>query len=162
MTSFETRLHTEHKERLARFSAAAIRHDAIPFEIEELHDSIEPPEPAPPSPVSDEQIREAHALLQSKGLLNQVDIIQRAVLAKFPGVTLSDLRSSRKTAKVVLPRQIGMYLCKELTNKSFPDIGRRFGGRDHTTIMHAVKKVTKMVRENEVFAQFVNRIRETI
>lgn len=162
MTSFETRLHAEHKARLARFSAAAIRHDAIPFEIEEPLDSVEPPEPVPPSPVSDEQIREAHALLQSKGLLNQVDIIQRAVLAKFPGVTLSDLRSSRKTAKVVLPRQIGMYLCKELTNKSFPDIGRRFGGRDHTTIMHAVKKITGMVRDNEVFAGFVNRIRETI
>jgi chromosomal replication initiator protein len=119
------------------------------------------PEPVLP-PIIDEQIREAHAILQSKGLLNQIDIIQRAVLAKFPGVLLSDLKSNRRTAKVVLPRQIGMYLCREMTNKSLPDIGRRFGGRDHTTVIHAINKITGMIRDNEVFANFVNGIRELV
>jgi chromosomal replication initiator protein len=152
------RLHAEHKARQARFSAAATKHKMAPFEITVPRNV---PEPVLP-PISDEQIKEAQEILQKKGLLNQVDIIQRVVLAKFPQVTLADLKSNRRTAKVVLPRQIGMYLCKELTNKSYPDIGRRFGGRDHSTVIHSVRKITEMVRDNEVFAQFINRMRDMI
>ena len=158
MTSFEMRLHAERKARLARFEKASAKYNMAPFEITVPR---EPPEPVLP-PISDEQIKEAQEILQRKGFVSQVEIIQRVVLAKFPHVTLSDLKSNRRTAKVVLPRQIGMYLCKELTNKSYPDIGRRFGGRDHTTVIHAVKKITEMVRDNEVFARFISDMREAI
>jgi chromosomal replication initiator protein len=95
-------------------------------------------------------------------LINKVDIVQRAVLTKFPDVTLHDLRSNRRTAKVVTPRQIAMYLCREMTNKSLPDIGRRFGGRDHTTVLHAVNKVTGRMIDDPDFARLVNSIREII
>jgi chromosomal replication initiator protein len=59
-------------------------------------------------------------------------------------VTRADLLSSRRTAVVVKPRQIAMYLAKTLTLRSLPEIGRRFGGRDHTTVLHAVRKIESL------------------
>ena len=53
----------------------------------------------------------------------------------------ADILSSRRTAVVVKPRQVAMYLAKTLTMRSLPEIGRRFGGRDHTTVLHAVRKI---------------------
>ena len=160
MTSFEMRLHAEHKARLARFAEAATKHNTVPFEITVPRKPVETAPALPP--ISDEHIKEAHEILRRKGFLSQVEVVQRVVLAKYPHVTMADLKSNRRSMKVVLPRQIGMYLCKELTNKSYPDIGRRFGGRDHTTVLHAVKKIARMVRENEVFAQFIDSMREMI
>jgi chromosomal replication initiator protein len=55
------------------------------------------------------------------------------------------LLSSRRTANVVRPRQIAMYLAKTLTLRSLPEIGRRFGGRDHTTVLHAVRKIESLI-----------------
>ncbi len=70
----------------------------------------------------------------------RVDDILRVVTKQF-GVTLADILSQRRTANVVRPRQIAMYLAKTLTLRSLPEIGRRFGGRDHTTVLHAVRKM---------------------
>jgi chromosomal replication initiator protein len=56
-------------------------------------------------------------------------------------VSRADILSSRRSASVVKPRQIAMYLAKILTLRSLPEIGRRFGGRDHTTVLHAVRKI---------------------
>lgn len=69
-----------------------------------------------------------------------VDNIKRTV-AEYYKVKLSDLDSKRRHASIVLPRQVAMYLCKELTSKSLPNIGEQFGGRNHTTVMHACKKI---------------------
>lgn len=66
--------------------------------------------------------------------------IQR-VVADFYGVGVMDLRSARKTQPVTFYRQIAMYLCKELTTNSLPAIGRQFGGRDHTTVLHSFRKI---------------------
>jgi chromosomal replication initiation ATPase DnaA len=151
------RLHAEHKARLARFEAAAARHVSMQF-----FKSEQEPKTPPLPPIADAQIEEAHEILHRCGLINKVDIVQRAVLTKFPDVTLHDLRSNRRTAKVVTPRQIAMYLCREMTNKSLPDIGRRFGGRDHTTVLHAVNKVTGRMIDDPDFARLVNSIREII
>ena len=54
---------------------------------------------------------------------------------------LSDMSSSRRSINIARPRQIAMYLCKEITSFSYPEIGKAFGGKDHTTVMHAVKKI---------------------
>ena len=70
-----------------------------------------------------------------------IDMIQRAVARHF-NVTRHDMLSERRTADIVLPRQIAMYLCKALTLRSMPEVGRRFGGRDHTTVLHAIRKIT--------------------
>jgi chromosomal replication initiation ATPase DnaA len=70
----------------------------------------------------------------------KVEMIQRAVINHF-GLTFPELKSHRRMAKFARPRQIAMYLCRELVNKSLPEIGRLFGGRDHTTVLHAAKRV---------------------
>ena len=70
----------------------------------------------------------------------KIEDIQKLVANHYQ-VSRSDLLSSRRTATVVRPRQIAMYLSKVLTLRSLPEIGRRFGGRDHTTVLHAVRKI---------------------
>lgn len=77
----------------------------------------------------------------------RIEQIQRAVCERFK-VARNDLLSSRRTANVVHPRQIAMYLAKTMTLKSLPEIGRRFGGRDHTTVLHAVRKMSRLVQTN--------------
>ncbi|MBV9113438.1 MAG: chromosomal replication initiator protein DnaA [Hyphomicrobiales bacterium] len=77
----------------------------------------------------------------------RVEEILKLVSAHF-NVTRADLLSSRRTASVVRPRQIAMYLSKTLTLRSLPEIGRRFGGRDHTTVLHAVRKIEGLIGEN--------------
>lgn len=66
--------------------------------------------------------------------------IQKVVAAHF-GMRLADILAHRRTAEVVRPRQIAMYLAKILTLKSYPELGRRFAGRDHTTVLHGVRKI---------------------
>jgi chromosomal replication initiator protein len=70
----------------------------------------------------------------------KIEDIQKLVASHY-SVTRADILSSRRTATVVKPRQIAMYLAKTLTLRSLPEIGRRFGGRDHTTVSHAVRKI---------------------
>ena len=72
----------------------------------------------------------------------KIEDIQKLVASRF-NVSRADILSSRRTAAVVKPRQIAMYLSKILTLRSLPEIGRRFGGRDHTTVLHAVRKIGK-------------------
>ncbi len=70
----------------------------------------------------------------------KIEDIQKLVASHY-NVTKADMLSARRTANVVRPRQIAMYLAKTLTPRSLPEIGRRFGGRDHTTVLHAVRKI---------------------
>jgi chromosomal replication initiator protein len=68
----------------------------------------------------------------------------RAVVATFYRIPLAEIDAKHRHWPVILPRQVAMYLCKTLTSRSFPEIGRRFGGRDHTTVLHAVRKIEKL------------------
>lgn len=77
----------------------------------------------------------------------KIDDILR-VLTKHFGVQRGDLLSSRRNRSIVRPRQIGMYLAKTLTARSLPEIGRRFGGRDHTTVLHAIRKVEELLQQD--------------
>jgi chromosomal replication initiator protein len=74
-------------------------------------------------------------------------------------ISEGDLYSGRRTHNVVLPRQITMYLAKVCTGRSYPEIGRRLGGKDHTTILHGVRKIEKMMAESPTFASEVNSLR---
>ena len=65
----------------------------------------------------------------------------KSEVAKFYGITIKDMDSSKRSRNIVVPRQIAMYLCKEMTDNSLPQIGKQFGGRDHTTVLHACKKI---------------------
>jgi hypothetical protein len=72
-----------------------------------------------------------------------IEMIQRAV-CKHTGISITDMKCGRRTANLVRPRHMAMYLAKTLTKKSLPYIGRRFGGKDHTTILSAVSKIQKL------------------
>ena len=80
--------------------------------------------------------------IQEKKKVVTVEDIQRAVTERFQIKTV-ELKSKRRTKNLVLPRQICMFLCRELTNLSFPEIGKHFGGKDHSTVIHACKQIEK-------------------
>ncbi len=84
------------------------------------------------------------------------------VVSKHYGVTRADLLSSRRTANVVRPRQIAMYLAKVLTLRSLPEIGRRFGGRDHTTVLHAVRKIEGLVQGDKALSEEIEVLKRML
>ncbi len=111
-----------------------------------------------------ERVDELLANICRKGEPKRVRIedIQR-VVARHYNVSKSELLSNRRTRTIVRPRQIAMYLAKMLTPRSLPEIGRRFGGRDHTTVLHAVRKIegnaagdTKLSQELELLKRLIN------
>jgi Bacterial dnaA protein helix-turn-helix len=87
--------------------------------------------------------------------------IQRAVAAEF-GLSWKIMFTASRHGRVVLPRQIAIYLTRELIGVSLQEIGRRFGGRDHTTILHAVNKIQKMMDADACFAGGIDRLRAAI
>ncbi len=84
-------------------------------------------------------------ILRASNTRISVEEIQKHVASKY-NIRVSDLHSARRAKAIARPRQIAMYLCKMLTQHSFPDIGRKFGGRDHTTIMYGVRKIEELVK----------------
>jgi chromosomal replication initiator protein len=68
------------------------------------------------------------------------------------------MTSSRRARMVARPRQVAMYLAKQLTQRSLPEIGKRFGGRDHTTVMHAVRKIEELTRIDQALAEDVEML----
>ena len=84
--------------------------------------------------------------------------IQKAV-ADYFGVTVDDLLSRRRTRNITLPRQVAMYLARELTDESLPRIGQEFGGRDHTTVIHACDKIRAEQEMDPALARAVQEIK---
>jgi chromosomal replication initiator protein len=91
----------------------------------------------------------------------KIEDIQRLV-ANHYNVSRQDILSSRRTATVVRPRQIAMYLSKALTPRSYPEIGRRFGGRDHTTVLHAVRKIEELSGKDSVLAGEIDLLKRML
>ena len=90
-----------------------------------------------------------------------IDEIQRKV-AEHYNLRMADMHSARRARNVARPRQVAMYLAKQLTARSLPEIGRKFGGRDHTTVMHAVRKVEELIEEDAQIAQDVDVVRRAL
>jgi chromosomal replication initiator protein len=86
-----------------------------------------------------------------------VDEIQKTVAEHF-NLKQADLLSERRTRAVARPRQIAMWLCKQHTTRSYPDIGRRFGGRDHTTVLHGVRKIEELMPKDDQIAKDVETL----
>ncbi len=86
-----------------------------------------------------------------------IESIQK-VVCEFFRIRPTDLRSKRRTRTIAVPRQVAMYLCRRHTNASFPVIGDRFGGRDHSTVIHAVQVIERKVREDPTFQASVERL----
>jgi chromosomal replication initiator protein len=86
-----------------------------------------------------------------------VDFIQRCVAEEY-GVSVADLKLKRRNKTIVLPRQVAMYLSRELTDLSFPEIGNYFGGKDHTTVLHSYNKIKEELCSDELLKDKVQRI----
>jgi chromosomal replication initiator protein len=91
----------------------------------------------------------------------KIEDIQR-IVARHYNVSRADILSARRTATVVRPRQIAMYLSKVLTLRSLPEIGRRFGGRDHTTVLHAVRKIDGLLHSDNSLAEDVDLLKRML
>jgi len=90
-----------------------------------------------------------------------MDRIQRVICEEF-GLELNDMVSKRRAQVVARPRQIAMSLCKSLTRKSLPEIGRKFGGRDHTTVLHAVKRIAELRAQDPELDARVAQIEQSL
>ena len=91
----------------------------------------------------------------------RIEDIQR-IVSRHYNVSRQEMISNRRTRTIVKPRQIAMFLAKTMTPRSFPEIGRRFGGRDHTTVLHAVRKIENLLQEDNKLSHEVELLRRLI
>ena len=102
-----------------------------------------------------------HDVLRAHEKRVSIEEIQRKV-AEHYNLRLTDMVSARRARNVARPRQVAMYLAKQLTQRSLPEIGRRFGNRDHTTVMHAVSRVSELMAADVGFAEDVALLRKML
>jgi chromosomal replication initiator protein len=100
-------------------------------------------------------------LLRSHERRVTIDEIQRRV-AEHYNIRLSEMTSDRRARAVARPRQVAMYLAKQLTTRSLPEIGRKFGGRDHTTVIHAIRKIEELKLADPALAEDVELLRRML
>lgn len=144
MSSLQQALHQAHLARLARIESRAYRPaPAAPVVV---------PEPEPAAPPHRTWFR-----IVGVGVPLIRDI--QEVVADFYGFSIIDLHSQRRDFPLARVRQIAMYLAKTVTEKSMPEIGRRFGGRDHTTIHHAVRKIGNLIKTDHELADEIAELK---
>ena len=102
-----------------------------------------------------------NSVIKQKESIISIDYIQE-IVCKYFDINTKDLKSSQRSNDIAFPRQIGMYLCRILTNESFPKIGESFGNRDHTTVMHAFKKIEKEIKEKKDPKLIVESVKKII
>jgi chromosomal replication initiator protein len=90
-----------------------------------------------------------------------MDRISKAVAAQYK-MTVEDIKSKNNARQIAVPRQVAMYLCKRLTKHSFPEIGREFGGKHHTTVMHSVEKIDALIKEDRNFHRIVSDLIDSL
>lgn len=112
-------------------------------------------------PVTVEMADEAVGTRLSPGAKTSIEDIQRKT-AEFYKLDIRDFHSPQRARKVARPRQVAMYLSRKLTTRSLPEIGRRFGGRDHTTVLHACRRVEALCQEDALFRQEVDFLRQML
>lgn len=110
-------------------------------------------------PVTETTVREAlKDMLVEKSREVTVEEIQKTV-ATYYNVKVADLRSAKRLKTLVLPRQVAMYIARQMTSSSFPEIGEKFGGKDHSTIIYAIKKMEKLLEDDQQLKVAVEAIR---
>ncbi|CAI3934502.1 Chromosomal replication initiation ATPase DnaA (DnaA) (PDB:1L8Q) [Commensalibacter communis] len=102
-----------------------------------------------------------HDILKSHERRVTIEEIQRKV-AEHCNIRQTDMTSARRARAVARPRQIAMYLAKQLTSRSLPEIGRKFGNRDHTTVMHAISRISELIEKDSAFAEDVELLRRML
>lgn len=170
MGPYEAALRAAHHQRRAKFWPEIPVDDGTENEPAPVQTCAgEPPRPvnwmpcAPEGfvfPVSKEELREERertAETINRTSAQQIRAIMKVVSLEY-GTSPDELMSERRTANIVLPRQIAMYLAKKTTLRSLPHIGRRFGGRDHTTVLHAVRKIERLTASDPDLAATIARL----
>jgi chromosomal replication initiator protein len=113
-------------------------------------------------PVTLETAQEVlHDILRAHDKRVTIDEIQRRV-AEHYNMRIGDMASARRARSVARPRQVAMYLAKQLTSRSLPEIGKKFGNRDHTTVMHACTRITELMVSDSSFAEDVDLLRKML
>jgi chromosomal replication initiator protein len=102
-----------------------------------------------------ENVEETIGAKQCNGVRVSIEDIQRRA-AEFYRLDIRDFCSPQRARRVARPRQVAMYLARKLTSRSLPEIGRRFGGRDHTTVLHACRRIAELCAEDSTFRQEVD------
>ena len=102
-----------------------------------------------------------HDLLRANDRRVTIEEIQKRVAEHF-NIRLADMHSARRARAVARPRQVAMYLCKQLTPRSLPEIGRKFGGRDHTTVMHAVRKIEELLAADRALGEDIDLLKRML
>jgi hypothetical protein len=162
-TEYQREILSERKKRLARMSAARLKAlDDLNTVISEQFALVaEIGAPEAPDSVAAWVKRQKARNAQLRKAVNEtgptVSKIQSAT-ADYFNTSVIELLSARRQATTVYHRQVAMYLCKTITPRSFPDIGSRFGGRDHTTVIHAVRKIERRIKQEWEVAYDVTHI----
>lgn len=186
--SIEAQFHAEHKARRERFAAAAaqprptkklVPRDykptvafAVPLTALEMKKLDAAERIADANRILSEQIEANQRLLKlAQEVQDDLDAQEKTndyrvtieacirFVCREYNISRVDLISQRRTAPIVGPRQMAMYLAKTLTLRSLPEVGRRFGGRDHTTVLHAVRKIEGRPQLAAVAAEYADRLR---
>ena len=100
----------------------------------------------------------------SKGIGGEKNDIQRIqrIVAEYFQISVEDIRSKKRSANISFPRQIAMYLCRTMTDESFPKIGIEFGGKDHSTVMYSVEKLENEIKTNQDLANIIEKLKKDI
>lgn len=159
--SLVDQFHAAHKARLVRLGASS-----SPYQAPYSPPLAQEPEPTPEE-IDAWAARQLEinplpktpwfSIVQENGPPKVGDII-RAVCRHFD-ITRNDILSQRRDRRVVRPRQIGYFLCKKLTQTSLPEIGRRFAGRDHTSILHGIRVIERLVERDDRAAADIEAIK---
>ena len=101
-----------------------------------------------------------------KDVFNQIRVITvdkiQNVVSHYFNIALSEMLSQRRSRPLARPRQIAMYLAKKMTTRSLPEIGRRFANRDHTTVIHAVKTITRLSEQDDEMKKNISQIKSLL
>lgn len=156
MADYETRLAILRKKKDEKhliiddeiLSDIAAKIDSNIRELEGVFNKLVAQSSLTHTPITMEMAEKAiNDIIRQKASVISIEYIQEMV-CKYFNITIKDLKSSQRSNDIAFPRQIGMYLCRILTNESFPKIGEAFGKRDHTTVMHGYKKIEQEIKQN--------------
>lgn len=150
-TSLQQSFHQAHLARLARIEGRSYRPAPV---------TIPEPEPVEPAPAEEIEPRALWFRIVGSGIPLIRDV--QEVVADFYGFSIVDLHSKRRDFPLARVRQVAMYLAKTLTEKSMPEIGRRFGGRDHTTVLHAVRKIGNLIQTDRELADEIAELKSRL
>lgn len=160
-TPSELRFAAQHRTRLAKIAARKYRPAVLrePSPAIVRVTEVEPDLPVPTLEAPEPQVIPEIQNVAPRKV--RIEEIQRIVVREC-NLTRADILSPRRTAQVVRARQIAMYLAKKLTDRSLIEIGRRFGGRDHTTVLHSIRKISGLVLSDAALAEQCNAIEQEL